>query len=74
MSLHRRLRLFPPFQQALAVWLLLLLERLVSLWVMGALSQPTPGLQYWLPAVTGLLFWPMIQILLRGLGRRLEAA
>jgi rod shape-determining protein MreD len=73
-SLHRRLRLFPPFQQALAVWLLLLLERLVSLWVMGALSQPTPGLQYWLPAVTGLLFWPWIQILLRGLGRRLEAA
>ena len=58
-SLHRRLRLFPLFQQTLAVWLLLLLERLVSLWVMGALGQPTPGLPYWWSTLTGLLVWPL---------------
>lgn len=62
-SLHRRLRLFPLFQQALAVWLLLLLERLVSLWVMGALGQPTPGLPYWWPPLTGLLVWPLFALL-----------
>ncbi len=68
-SLHRRLRLYPPVQQALVVWLLLLAERLVSLWVMGALGQPTPGLPYWLSTLTGLLIWPWIPLLTRG-GRR----
>jgi len=68
-SLHRRLSLYPPIQQALAVWLLLLLERLVSLWVMGALGQPTPGLPYWLSTLTGLLIWPWIPFFTRGLGR-----
>jgi len=68
-SLYRRLTLFPPVQQALAVWLLLLLERLVSLWVMGALGQPTPGLPYWLSTLTGLLIWPWISFFSRGLGR-----
>ncbi len=65
-SLQRRLRLYPPFQQALAVLLLLLAERLVSLWVMGALGQPTPGLPYWLSTLTGLLLWPWIALLSRG--------
>jgi rod shape-determining protein MreD len=65
-SLGPRLRLYPPVQQALAIWLLLLAERLVSLWVMGALGQPTPGLPYWLSTLTGLLLWPWIQILTRG--------
>ena len=65
-SLQRRLRLYPPFQQALAVLLLLLAERLVSLWVMGALGQPTPGLPYWLSTLTGLLIWPWIALLSRG--------
>ncbi|MCO5761030.1 MAG: rod shape-determining protein MreD [Chromatiaceae bacterium] len=58
-SLHRRLRLFPLPQQTLAVGLLLLVERLVSLWVMGVLGQPTPGLPYWLSPLTGLLVWPL---------------
>ena len=65
-SLQRRLRLYPPFQQALAVLLFLLAERLVSLWVMGALGQPTPGLPYWLSTLTGLLIWPWIALLSRG--------
>lgn len=63
LSLHRRLRLFPLVQQALAVWLLLLLDRLVTLWVMGALGQPTPGLSYWWSTLTGLLVWPLFYLL-----------
>ena len=65
-SLQQRLGLYPPFQQALAVLLFLLAERLVSLWVMGALGQPTPGLPYWLSTLTGLLIWPWISLLSRG--------
>lgn len=59
-ELHRRIRAFPLWQQAVAVWLLLLVERLLSLWVLGAIGQPTPTLSYWLPTFVGLLLWPWL--------------
>ncbi len=63
-ELHRRIRAFPLWQQAVAVWLLLLIERLLSLWVLGATGQPTPTLDYWLPTLVGLLLWPWLSLLL----------
>jgi rod shape-determining protein MreD len=69
-ELHKRIRAFPPVQQAGSVWVLLLLERLISMWVMGATGQPTPSLGYWLPTFVGMLLWPWVFILLRDLRRR----
>ncbi|MEA3639017.1 MAG: rod shape-determining protein MreD [Lamprobacter sp.] len=63
-ELHRRIRAFPLSQQAVAVWLLLLIERLLSLWILGAMGQPTPTLAYWLPTFVGLLMWPWLSLLL----------
>lgn len=63
-ELHRRIRAFPLWQQAVAVWLLLLVERLLSLWVLGAIGQPTPALAYWLPTFVGLLLWPWLSLAL----------
>jgi rod shape-determining protein MreD len=63
-ELHRRIRAFPLWQQAVAVWLLLLIERLLSLWLLGATGQPTPTLAYWLPTLVGLLLWPWLSLLL----------
>jgi rod shape-determining protein MreD len=63
-ELHRRIRAFPLSQQAVAVWLLLLIERLLSLWILGATGQPTPTLAYWLPTLVGLLLWPWLSLLL----------
>jgi rod shape-determining protein MreD len=63
-ELHRRIRAFPLSQQAVAVWLLLLIERLLSLWILGAAGQPTPTLAYWLPTMMGLLLWPWLSLLL----------
>jgi rod shape-determining protein MreD len=61
-ELHLRIRAFPLWQQAVAVWLLLLAERLLSLWVLGAVGQPTPTLAYWLPTLVGLLLWPWLSL------------
>ena len=69
LKLRRRLRVFPPVQQALSVWVLLLVERLLFLWVHGATGQPTPPLGYWLPTFIGLLLWPWVFILLHNLNR-----
>jgi rod shape-determining protein MreD len=69
-ELHKRIRVFPLIQQALSVWILLLVERLLSMWVMGATGQPTPSLWYWLPTFVGMLLWPWVFIVLRDLRRR----
>ena len=73
-ELHARIRVFPPLQQAVSVWVLLLVERLLSLWVMGATGRPTPTLWYWMPTFVGMLLWPWVFVLLRDLRRRFEVA
>ncbi len=69
-ELHKRIRIFPLWQQAFSVWLLLLVDRLLSLWVLGATGQPTPTLSYWLTTFVGMLLWPWLFIVLRDVSRR----
>lgn len=69
-ELHARVRIFPLWQQALLVWLLLALERLLALWVLGATGQPMPSLTYWWSPFVGLILWPWLTVVLRDLARR----
>lgn len=74
LELHLRIRLFPLWQQSLTILVLLLMEKLLSLWVMGAVSQPTPPLSYWAPPLVGMLLWPWIYIILRDLRRKFQVS
>lgn len=69
-ELHPRIRVFPLWQQTLFVWVLLLADRLLTLWVLGATGQPMPALTYWSPTFLGFLLWPWLSVLLNDLGRR----
>lgn len=69
-QLHQRIRIFPLLQQSLTVLVLLLVDRLLFLWVLGATGQPTPTLWYWVPACTGAVLWPWVYIVLRDVRRR----
>jgi len=71
-KLHRRMRLFPLWQQALGIFLLLILEETLSLIVMGAIHRPTPTLSYWASPLVGMLLWPWIFIILRDLRQRFK--
>ena len=73
-EMHLRIRLFPLWQQSLTILVLLLLEKLLSLWVMGAVGQPTPPLSYWVPPLIGMLLWPWIYIVLRDLRRKFQVS
>jgi len=70
LRLHQRIRIFPLWQQSITVLVLLLVERLLSLWVIGATGQPTPNLWYWAPPLVGMLLWPWVFIVLRDVRRR----
>lgn len=73
-ELHQRIRQFPMLQQMLSVWMLLLVERLLYLWLLGATGQPMPGLLYWASALSGALLWPWLFVALRDLRRRFRVA
>ncbi|ESQ17501.1 MAG TPA: rod shape-determining protein MreD [Chromatiaceae bacterium] len=70
--LHQRILPFPPLQQAFSVWLLLLVERLLSLWTMGAIGQPTPSPLYWMPTFVGMAIWPWLSVVMQWVRERPE--
>lgn len=68
-----RLRFFPPWQLGLAVFALLVNDRIILLWINTLVGEPLPPLGYWLPSITGALVWPLIFIALdrvRSVARR----
>ena len=69
LKFHQRVRLFPVWQQALTVLVLLIVHQLLALWVNRIIGLPGAPWYVWLPAVSGMLLWPLIFTLLRGLRR-----
>jgi rod shape-determining protein MreD len=67
---HQRIRVFPLVQQALLVCLLLLFYQLLSLWVRGIMGVPPTSWTYWMPALTSMVLWPWLFIILRDIRRR----
>jgi rod shape-determining protein MreD len=59
-----RLRFFPPWQQALSVFALLLNDRIILLWIISLRGDPLPSLGFWLAPVVGTLLWPWLFLLL----------
>jgi rod shape-determining protein MreD len=71
---HRRLRLFPLWQQSLSVLGLLLINQLLVFWVDGIRGYPPRDLWYLAPAVGGMLLWPWVFIILRDMRQRYRVA
>jgi rod shape-determining protein MreD len=59
-----RLRFFPPWQQALSVFAILMNDRIILLWVISLRGDPLPPLDFWLPPLIGTLAWPWLFIVL----------
>lgn len=68
--LHLQLRMFPRWQQAAAVFGLLIANQLLVLWIHGAIGQAPETFSYWTPSLVGALLWPWLFIILRDLRRR----
>jgi len=69
LRLHQRIRLFPMWQQSVSVLLLITLHLMLVLWIKGAVGQSANTWIYWLPALTSMLAWPLVYVVLRGLRR-----
>lgn len=69
LRLHQRIRLFPIWQQALSVFLLIVFAQMLTLWIKGMAGQPPQTWMYWLPSITSLLLWPIFFSFMRGMRR-----
>jgi rod shape-determining protein MreD len=71
-QLHQRIRVFPFWQQSLGILVLLIVEHLLSLWVIGATRGEAPGLGYWAVPLIGALLWPWMFVTLRKVRRHFK--
>lgn len=69
LKLHLRIRLFPLWQQALSILLLVTLHQMITLWIKGIVGQSTQSWGYWLPSLSSMLLWPMVYSSLRFIRR-----
>jgi len=56
--LHRRIRVFPIWQETFAIFLLLSIYHLILLWIDGATGRPV-SLDYIKPLLTSVVIWPL---------------
>ncbi|RUQ29034.1 MAG: rod shape-determining protein MreD [Candidatus Competibacteraceae bacterium] len=69
---YRRIRVFPPWRQALTVLVLLLIEQVLVFWISGVIGYPPSDGWYLAPAVGGMVVWPLLFIVLRDLRRHFQ--
>ncbi len=70
LKLYQRLRVFPLWQQALTVFVLVSLSQMLTLWVKGITGQPIDLWTFWLPSLSSMIAWPLVFITLRALRRK----
>jgi rod shape-determining protein MreD len=70
LKLHLQLRMFPRWQQAVSVLVLIVLNHLLILWIKSLVGQTTVNLSNWTPSITSMLIWPWLFIILRDIRRR----
>ena len=69
---HLQLRMFPRWQQAVSVLILLAINQLVVVWIRGAVGQAPDSFSYWLSSIIGMLIWPWLFVILRDVRRRVH--
>jgi len=74
LHLHQRLRVFPLWQQALTVFVLVMLESLLVMWVKGLTGHAPAFWRMLLPAISSMLVWPPVYLLLRHLRRTYQVS
>lgn len=68
--LHLQLRMFPRWQQAVAVLVLLAANQLLVLWIRGVVGKAPETVSYWTPSIVGMVIWPWLFVILRDVRRR----
>jgi len=69
-QIHKRFRLFPPVQQSCLVGFMIIFYLLISSWVRGIMGIPPQTWTYWMPAISSMVLWPWLFVILRDIRRQ----
>lgn len=70
-KLHLRIRMYPRWQQAVMILILLVVIQFIIIWLRIMLSQPAKFTSFWTSVLISMLMWPWIFALLRNVRRRM---
>ena len=70
LKLHLQIRMFPRWQQAVTVFVLIALSDLLVFWIRGATGHAVNTWTYWVPSLVSMILWPWIFVILRDVRRR----
>ncbi len=69
-QIHKRFRLFPLVQQSCLVGFMIIFYLLISSWVRGIMGIPPQTWTYWMPAISSMVLWPWLFVILRDIRRQ----
>ena len=69
-NFYQRIRVLDLPQQAIYVFVLLLINQIVVAWVEGIMGRPTPLLAFFGAPFIGMLIWPWVFVVLRDVRRK----
>lgn len=72
--MYIRLRMYPMLQQGISILVFVLLYQFIIYCIQGFIGQLPGSHLYWLSAVTSMLLWPWLFVLLRDCRRWLKVA
>ena len=70
MNFYQRIRVLAPAQQAIYVFVLLLINQVVVAWIEGMMGRPPPLLAFFGAPLVGMLIWPWVFVVLRDVRRK----
>lgn len=73
-KVHKQIRVYPLWQQALSVFVMVALSQLLAVWVKGIIGEAPDTWLYWMPSVTSALLWPWVFVVLRDVRRKFGVA
>jgi rod shape-determining protein MreD len=68
-KMHRQMRLFPRWRQALWMFLFLTMSQGLGAWIRSILGHPQVGWSFIYPAITSMILWPWLFVILRDMRR-----
>lgn len=72
LHLHQRVRLYPVWQQALTVLMLVAFAQMLVLWIKGVIGQSPESWLYWAPSLVSMVLWPWVFLILRDVRRKFQ--
>jgi len=60
LQIHRRLRIYPIYQQMLVIFFIILISELPNLWVRGLQGHPPQNIEFIYSSLTSFILWPWV--------------